>query len=177
MFYVLSYDSIAITDEGAGLVVKGYFTMLCPPGYRMNLKAMSDNSADIPVNYWLFAAFCEQCPRKTYSLDRGEAHNTRSNHITCHECPVGGNCVEGQVTSKPNFWGYKSNQNVEFLQCPPKYCCGTDHCKHFNSCHGNRMGTCVVNVPVECRNLYLTQNVKQTKIAQVLRFGQRSLLT
>ena len=115
--------------------------MLCPPGYRMNLKAMSDNSADIPVNYWLFAAFCEQCPRKTYSLDRGEAHNTRSNHITCHECPVGGNCVEGQVTSKPNFWGYKSNQNVEFLQCPPKYCCGTDHCKHFNSCHGNRMGT------------------------------------
>ena len=141
MFYFLSYDATAIAHEGVSLFVKGYFTMLCPPGYRMNLNVECDNSADVPVYYRLFTALCEQCPRKTYSFHRGEVQNHRSNHITCHECPVGGNCVEGQVTSKPNFWGYKSNQKVEFLQCPPKYCCDTDHCENYNSCHGNRMGT------------------------------------
>ena len=41
----------------------------------------------------------------------------------------------------PNFWGYKSNQIVTFHQCPSKYCCDTNHCGHYNSCHGNRMGT------------------------------------
>ena len=177
MFYFLSYDATAIAHEGVSLFVKGYFTMLCPPGYRMNVNVECDNSVDVPVYYRLFTALCEQCPRKTYSFHRGEVQNHRSNHITCHECSVGGNCVEGQVTSKPNFWGYKSNQKVEFLQCPPKYCCDTDHCENYNSCHGNRMVTCVVNVPVECRNPYLTQNVKQTKIAQVLCSGLGSLLT
>ena len=140
-FYVLFYDNSFTMEDGLRLVVKGYFTMLCPPGYRMNLNTKCDNSADIVVSYWLFTAFCEQCPPKTYSFDRGEVHNNRSNHITCQDCPVGGNCVEGQVTSKPNFWGYDSNQTVTFLQCPPKYCCDTDHCKNYHSCHGNRMGT------------------------------------
>ncbi|CAB3993680.1 Hypothetical predicted protein [Paramuricea clavata] len=141
MFYFLSYDATAINDKGVSLFVKGYFTMLCPPGYRMNLNVQCYNSADVPVFYRLFTASCEQCPRKTYSFHRGEVQNHRSNHITCHECPVGGKCVEGKVTSKPNFWGYKSNEKVEFLQCPPKYCCDTDHCENYNSCHGNRMGT------------------------------------
>ena len=133
MFYVISYRSL----EGERLVMKGYFTILCPIGYTIHLK--TDCYKEVNCN--LFTAFCVQCPRKAYSLDRGEAHNTRSNYITCHECPVGGNCVEGQVTSKPNFWGYKSNRQVKFLQCPSKYCCDTNHCSHYNSCHGNRMGT------------------------------------
>ena len=110
MFYFLSYDATAIAHEGVSLFLKGYFTMLCPPGYRMNLNVECDNSADVPVYYRLFTALCEQCPQKTYSLDRGEVQNHRSNHITCHECPVGGKCVEGQLTSKPNFWGYESNK-------------------------------------------------------------------
>lgn len=59
----------------------------------------------------------------------------------CHDCPVGGNCFNGQLTSKPNFWGYESNQAVTFLQCPPKYCCDKDQCRNFRSCHGNRTGT------------------------------------
>ncbi|CAB3993681.1 Hypothetical predicted protein [Paramuricea clavata] len=141
MFYVISYRWL----EMALLVIKGYFTILCPIGYTMHLRAECDNKSDLTsdeaVSCDLFTAYCEQCPRKTYSLKRGEVHNTRSNHIQCHDCPVGGNCVEGLVTSKPNFWGYQSNQTVTFLQCPPKYCCDTDHCEHYNSCHGNRMGT------------------------------------
>ena len=135
MFYVISYEI------GAFFTIKGYLTILCPQGYTVNLHTDCYKSSDVAVNCNLFSAFCEQCPRKTYSFDRGEAYNTRSNYITCHDCPVGGNCVEGHVTSKPNFWGYKSNQKVEFLQCPPKYCCDTNHCEHYNSCHGNRMGT------------------------------------
>ncbi|CAB4004687.1 Hypothetical predicted protein [Paramuricea clavata] len=131
MFYVILYETSI-----SRVTIEGYLTILCPQGYKVNL-----NTNCFLESCSLFTALCEQCPRKTYSFDRGEAHNTRSNHITCHECPVGGNCVEGQVTSKPNFWGYKSNQTVTFHQCPAKYCCDTNQCEHYNSCHGNRMGT------------------------------------
>ncbi len=129
MFYVISFDAIGtvVFDiEGS--------TILCPQGYMMNLYTQSLSS-------FLYTALCVQCPRNTYSLDRGKAHDTKSNNITCHECPVGGNCVEGQVLSKPNFWGYESSHTVQFLQCPPKYCCDTDDCLHYDSCHGNRIGT------------------------------------
>ena len=68
----------------------------------MNLHTDCDKPSDIAVPQCIsFTALCVQCTRKTYSLDRGEAHNTRFNHITCHDCPVGGDCVDGQVTSKP----------------------------------------------------------------------------
>ncbi|CAB4028405.1 Hypothetical predicted protein [Paramuricea clavata] len=137
MFYVISYET---TD--ALFTIEGYLTILCPQGYTVNLDTNCYNYSDIVTKCNLFSVFCEQCPRHTYSLDGGEAHNTgRSNRITCQECPVGGNCVEGQVTSKPNFWGYKSNRQVKFHQCLPKYCCDTNQCEHYNSCHGNRMGT------------------------------------
>ena len=88
-----------------------------------------------------FTATCEQCPRRTYSLERGELFNNLTKPVVCQACPKGGNCVNGHVTAKPNFWGYRLNQDVTFLQCPRKYCCDTDHCEHYNSCHGNRIGT------------------------------------
>ena len=136
MFYIISAKSLA-----ARLSIKGYFTMLCPQGYTMNLNT-NCYSSNVTQHYcFLFSAFCQQCPRKTYSLTRGESHGFRSNHITCHACPVGGKCVEGQITSMPSFWGYVSNQTITFVQCPPKYCCDTKNCLHYSGCYGNRMGT------------------------------------
>ena len=129
MFYAISFDSL-----GGQFTING-LAIICPKGYMMNLHAQ------FSVDWSLYTALCVQCPRNTYSLDRGKAHDTKSNNITCHECPVGGNCVEGQVLSKPNFWGYESSHTVQFLQCPPKYCCDTDDCLHYDSCHGNRIGT------------------------------------
>ncbi len=130
MFYAISsVDAIGNAEFG----IKGS-TILCPQGYMMNLYTQWRSSV-------AYTALCVQCPRNTYSLDRGKAHDTKSNNITCHECPVGGNCVEGQVLSEPNFWGYESSHTVQFLQCPPKYCCDTDDCLHYDSCYGNRIGT------------------------------------
>ena len=145
MFYIISYNQM--TYETPHLDIKGYFTIYCPRGYWMHLNTDCSASSDKTITPlasggWCHRlnALCIQCPRKTYSLDRGEVRNLTSNHITCHDCPVGGNCFEGQVTSKPNFWGYESNREIKFLQCPPQYCCDNKQCKHYKSCNGNRMG-------------------------------------
>ena len=116
MYYIISYESI--TND---FVMKGNFTISCPQGYKINYNRNCHRSGDLTV-CGLFRASCEQCEPKTYSLQRGIVHNNTANKITCRECPVGGNCLEGQVTSKKNFWGYKSNWTVKFLQCPLKYC-------------------------------------------------------
>ena len=146
MFYIISFNGM--TWAASRLDIKGYFTVICPHGYWINLNTDCPASSNktvttVALEGWcrFLNALCIQCPRKTYSLDRGKVNNMTSNHITCHDCPVGGNCFEGQVTSKPNFWGYESNRQIQFQQCPPKYCCNTDDCKHYNSCHGDRVGT------------------------------------
>ena len=141
MFYVISYD--ALSTKRAHLSVKENFTIICPLGYKMilNKNCCSPAPNKTVTTCSFLSALCIQCPPKTYTLDRGEVDNMTSNHITCHDCPVGGNCLEGQVTSKPYFWGHESHGEIKFLQCPPQYCCDTDRCKHYNSCYGNRMGT------------------------------------
>ena len=135
MYYIISYQTL---DQY--ILVEGNFTISCPRGYNINSKTNRLQTKH-PTTYNLFVAFCEQCQSKTYTLDEGIFRNNSSKRITCKPCPVGGYCVKGQVTSKKNFWGYVSNGTVQFLRCPPKYCCDTDHCKQFNSCHGKRMGT------------------------------------
>lgn len=135
MFYIISYESMK-----KSINIKGNLTIFCPQGYTMILKTdCYKNCSSTVCN--LFLSACEQCRQNTYSLRRGESRNNKSNHITCQGCPVGGSCSQGQITAKKNFWGYKSNWKVKFLQCPPKYCCDTDRCKHYNSCHGYRQGT------------------------------------
>ena len=135
MFYIISYESMR-----KSINIKGNLTVFCPPGYTMMLKTDCHKDLSLIVCN-LFLVACEQCRMNTYSLLGGESHNNKSNHMTCQECPVGGSCSEGQITSKKNFWGYKSKLGIKFLQCPPKYCCDTGHCKHYNSCYGYRNGT------------------------------------
>ena len=136
MYYIISYES-----HTNNFVMEGYFTIFCPKGYWMNLNCHCIKQSRNLTVCNLFFASCEQCRPNTYSLDRGKVHHNITNKITCQKCPVGGDCSEGKVTSKENFWGYESNQRVKFLQCPPKYCCDIDRCKHYNTCHGYRMGT------------------------------------
>ena len=135
MYYIISYES-----HTNYFVMKGDVIISCPQGYRINYNRKCQKSGNL-TSCDLYRASCEQCGPKTYSLEKGIVHNNIANKITCHECPLGGNCLGGQITSKRNFWGYKSNQTVKFLQCPPKYCCDTDYCEHYYSCQGNREGT------------------------------------
>lgn len=135
MFYIISYQSMKHSVN-----IKGNLTISCPQGYTMIMKTDCYKDRNSTVCS-LFLVACEQCRVNTYSLLRGESHNNKSNHITCQECPVGSSCSEGQITSKKNFWGYKSKRRITFLQCPPKYCCDNiNHCEHYNSCYGNRNG-------------------------------------
>jgi hypothetical protein len=142
MYYIISYES-----HRNYFKVKGNFTVSCPQGYQMNYNKNCAIETENLMLCDLFRASCEQCGPNTYSLEKGIVYNNSSNNIICHECPLGGTCLEGQVTSKKNFWGYKSNGKVQFLQCPSKYCCDTNHCEHYYSCHGNRVGTLCGNCP------------------------------
>ena len=135
-FIIVSF----IPAQRISLIIKGDFNASCPTGYNIISKNNCVKVIDMLV-CTLYSATCEQCPRNEYSLDRGELHSNETKTITCHDCPHGGNCIASQVTARPNYWGYRSNTTVTFLQCPPKYCCDQDYCEHYNSCYGNRVGT------------------------------------
>ena len=112
--------------------------IFCPHGYVLNSRKECDKYI-IFCSY--FTATCEPCPQRTYSLDRGRFFGRNVHNPTCLNCPKNGNCLKGSVKSRPNYWGYRTNKTVRFLQCPPKYCCESYNCKDYNSCHGNRIGT------------------------------------
>jgi hypothetical protein len=123
-------------DFSLGLVLAKQFKFLCPQGYRLTLKEESYRGT-----YYYLNIRCEQCPTTTYSLTRGELIFNKSNGVQCQQCPRGGNCDGGLIIAKPNFWGYKTNVEVSFVPCPPKYCCVSEDCATYHSCYGNRSGT------------------------------------
>ena len=132
---------LAVYRDGvSNVLLKGSLTILCPHGYRLS----SDNVWRVIHNKIVFTyVYCQclQCPQKTYSLSRGELYNNITHDIQCHDCPRGGNCVGGQVTAKPNFWGYRMKNKVTFLACPLEYCCDNENCSSYDGCYGNRSGT------------------------------------
>ena len=120
---------------------KGSFRMICPQGFELTSKCQRfDVNNKIDCSYLI--ASCQQCPAKTYSLERAELYaNMSQRKVHCRNCPRGALCEKGRVTAKPNFWGYENRGRVSFLSCPPNYCCDKKYCQGYNSCHGNRTGT------------------------------------
>ena len=89
---------------------------------------------------------CFACPSQQYSVLRGKVGPNLKNqsHIHCHNCPFGGNCINGQIKASDNFWGHrrKSYDNeIHFVTCPYGYCCVGKQCKTYNSCAHGRHGT------------------------------------
>ena len=121
-------------------IMKPNFKILCPQGYKVNLQRECTSTKNAYMCYYINVQ-CEQCPTKTYTLERGKFIFNNSNNIQCQKCPRGGDCNSGLVRAKPNFWGYKTTLNIIFDQCPPGYCCDTEDCVTYDSCHGNRTGT------------------------------------
>ena len=128
------------TSLSSGIIFKKDFKILCPQGYELNAQRQCARVLKLYVCSYINVQ-CEQCPTKTYTLERGEYVYNDSNHIQCEPCPRGGQCDNGLVRAKSNFWGYKTKLGVTFVQCPPGYCCESDACVSYNSCHGNRSGT------------------------------------
>ncbi|XP_046848069.1 uncharacterized protein LOC124441649 [Xenia sp. Carnegie-2017] len=122
------------------LFVKGNFTVVCPHGYTISFEK------HCPFRYSYFQCRylylrCNECPLKTYALERSKFTITKRNDVKCMQCPRGGICNGGVLSSRPNFWGYKSRSSITFAQCPPGYCCNLAHCVTYNNCQGNRTGT------------------------------------
>ena len=151
------------TSMRSEMIIKKNFKILCPQGYKLYAQRQCTIiKTGIICNY--INVQCEQCPTKTYTLERGKLIFNKSNDIQCQQCPRGGDCDSGQVTAKSNFWGYKTKMKVHFLQCPPGYCCNTEDCVNYNSCHGNRSGTLCGQCPDGMsESLFSTQCISNTE--------------
>ena len=120
--------------------VSGSFIVQCPTGFRFYRKSITTEALKDNVTYFSLSYSCKQCPRQTYSVERGAIYNNTLVQIKCHSCPRGGQCENGVVKAKPNFWGYVNQKQVFFRSCPSRYCCSNDKCTSYNSCYGNRTG-------------------------------------
>ena len=128
--------------------LRGDFRVLCPYGYVVASNKYCEEAKNKKyIECAHFSVSCKLCPRNTYSITRAVLHNNITNQIQCHDCVNGGQCLDGILTAKPNFWGYKLNQSVRFLQCPRDYCCEGNDCESYNSCHGSRTGTICAECP------------------------------
>ena len=60
----------------------------------------------------------------------------------CHACPFGGDCSQGQVKARPNYWGYTYKKFTYFQSCPLGYCCNDIDipCDAHNTCAPHRQG-------------------------------------
>ena len=134
-----------LLNQQKGIVNINNFRIICPQGYVLKTQTKCKKH---PMTCTYMQITCEECPPKTYTLERSQfIFNSRKN-IKCTQCPRGGNCVSGIVKALPNFWGYKTNVSITFAQCPPGYCCNSKDCVRYNSCHGNRTGTLCGRCPV-----------------------------
>jgi hypothetical protein len=149
-----------------GVIMKKNFKILCPQGYKLYAQRECTVLKKGIVKCSYINVQCEQCPTKTYTLERGKFIFNKSNDIQCQQCPRGGDCDSGQVTAKSNFWGYKTKTKVHFVQCPPGYCCNTEDCVTYHSCHGNRSGTLCGQCPKGMsESLFSTQCISNTECA------------
>ena len=151
------------TTYHGSVVMAGILKFICPQGFKISQQKVTklkqrenDTENDTPAFTFLQAS-CWPCPRKSYSLHRGEAtnyHNTtmigpkssetvsqgNMGEFRCYECPRGGHCVLGYLKAKADFWGYRIGNEVRFIDCPHHYCCDKHHCPTYNTCHGQRTG-------------------------------------
>ena len=130
------------TEKSTGQVqIRGTIDMTCPSGYRLNFMNNQDRSV-FYLTWAYFHASCVQCPRKTYSIDKGTLKNNITNDIRCYNCPRGAVCESGQLYVKRGFWGHENKiKEVQITSCPSGYCCEKETCDSYNHCYGNRIGT------------------------------------
>ena len=96
---------------------------------------------------------CQQCTYLPYTFGNGtltikdtsvhepedEATGERIVGIreACMPCLFGGDCSEGRVIARPNYWGYHNHKGLkEFQSCPQGYCCNNINvkCTSYNTC-------------------------------------------
>ena len=95
-----------------------------------------------------FTLVCSTCPTGSYSIHNGYSTGLQVNsNFQCQPCPFGAECTNN-LAARQNFWGYPVGDKVNFINCPPGYCCpGNQSCHYRNDtyktagCQGHRTGT------------------------------------
>ncbi len=121
----------------------------------------SSNSSPTTINGLSAAViFCTRCKFQPYTTGDGSLFITNDNtsdtleeniiehgHFLskvdpCRICPFGGDCREGKVRARPNYWGYKHKGLIEFATCPQGYCCNDINflCDSYDTCALHRVG-------------------------------------
>ena len=133
--------------------------------YKFNKRLITDeytneahlNDSKVNVPYSVSLA-CGNCAEQPYlagdgSLTISNEHlvKRKENHYVteiygmylvkdypCRDCPFGGSCYFGKIYARPNYWGFKDeNQLLHFQSCPRGYCCDHVHtrCTRHNTCN------------------------------------------
>ena len=126
-------------------------TIQCPIGSQLLLDNTThfvyteQNNSVCIINVTVLKYSCQLCYQGFYSIQKGVSSGLLvSNTVACLECPFGASCIQRQIGSKPNFWGYQISNDppsLRFIACPEHYCQKSTSEIDYNSCHGNRSGT------------------------------------
>ena len=139
------YNSLIIHMSKQGTIEVNDINVTCPIGKDIT-TTIPKQLIDFGDEIIAFTVKCSACSPHRYSLLKGNMGPKLNNqsHIRCYDCPVGGNCTNGQIKATDNFWGFrkKSDYNeIRFAACPYGYCCIERQCETYNSCGNGRHDT------------------------------------
>ena len=167
-----TYPTLDISNGGF-VAVDEKSEMKCSEGQKLLLEngthfvyTEKDNSFCL-LNVTVLKYSCRSCSPGYYSLQKGVSRGLFVNSsVQCLPCPFGATCIESNIATKPDFWGYLESSHTESLQfitCPENYCPSTVS-TGYNSCRGNRNGTLCGNCAEGfTETLFSTECRKSTK--------------
>ncbi len=143
-----SLVELKMLSEMAHIVHLG-FTVQCHSWYKLILeeKFIQNDFKEVMVG-------CFSCPSSFYVPSEGQfivsylsgqtsvfvtSSANDELHMECVPCPAGENCPGNDLTSSPNFWGFRQSNEITMHQCPAEYRCTKD-CSGYNHCSGYRTG-------------------------------------
>ena len=139
------YNSLIIHMSKQGTIEVNDINITCPIGKDIT-TTISKPLIDSGDEFIAFTVKCSACSPHRYSLLKGNMGPKLNNqsHIHCCDCPIGGNCTNGQIKATDNFWGFRKKGNyneIRFAACPYGYCCIERQCETYNSCGNGRHDT------------------------------------
>jgi predicted outer membrane repeat protein len=143
---------VAGLGAGSGHILVNSTSVSCSPGEFVTVvKEDFGGTREVVYKGGRLLASCERCVG-TYNLAGQTAMFGADGSLLapvgaatgCFACPTGSrfNCSGAAVGSAPGFWATaNATQVVEFLQCPPHYCCADERgCASIDACANNRSG-------------------------------------